>query len=164
MVWASCPAGTPQRPCPKPSRPCSPRSPAAQVRPGDVAGAQPQVLVPRGSRANPSHLCGLLLSPPRSQDPAPSSAPQEASDGGKVAEPSGEPLPTLPLTPHSPTRCPLGCGSVLNLRSPGLSSTQPPVRPWSVSGISRPPSEGQAPPPAPWTGDWLGSSIWGRVL
>lgn len=43
--------------------------------------------------------------------------------------------------------------------SPGPSSMQPPVRPWSASGISRPPSEGRALPPAPWTGDRLGSSF-----
>lgn len=57
-----------------------------------------QVLVPLGSRVNPGRPLGLLLLPPRSQDPTPPSAPQEATDGGKVAEPLGEPLPTACLT------------------------------------------------------------------
>ena len=49
-----------------------------------------------GSSANPSCPLGLPLSPTRSQDPTPPSAPQEATEGSKVTEPSGEPRFALP--------------------------------------------------------------------
>lgn len=113
-----------------------------------------RVLVPLGSRVNPGHSFGLLLLPPRSQDPTSPSAPQEATDGSKVVEPLGEPLPTACLTLPTYPLCPVA----LLLLSPGLpvwssllfhvsgllSFAQPPVRFWSLSETSRPPSEGQA--------------------
>lgn len=82
-----------------------------------------QGLVALSSSADPScraagglHL-RLLLLPPRSQDPIPSSAPQEATDGSKVAEPSGELLST-----HSPS-CPPHPQPSHTQLSPGLVHT-----------------------------------------
>lgn len=181
MLWAPCFTGAPLHapgpPCPQRGRPCSPQRPAAQVRLGGRTGRRSPVLVPSGSSANPICPLGLFLSPPRSQDPTPTSAPQEATDGGKVAEPSGEPLPTVrPACPPAycppppPAVVPWPCTHLLfgglaksHVSGP-LSSAQPPVGPWSASGTSRPPSEGQALPPSPSTGDWLGSSFWGAAL
>lgn len=142
-----CPRTSPPRarPAPWPPALCSSGEAAGQ------AGSSP-VLVPR---LQPNRRLLGCFSPSRSQDPTPSSAPQEASGGGKVAEPSGQ---HGPLPPPASPRCPPAWHPLLRLR---LCLPQPPARPWSASGTSRPPSEGQTPPPAPWTGDLLGTASGG---
>lgn len=132
MLWAPCFTGAPLHapgpPCPQRGRPSSPQRPAAQVRLGGRTRRWSPVLVPLGSSANPSCPLGLFLSPPRSQDPTPTSAPQEATDGGKVAEPSGEPLPTVCLACLPAYRPPAP-----RSRPPALHT--PPV--WRTCQVSR---------------------------
>lgn len=141
----------------RPPAPCS--SGEARSRAGGL-GRQRQAQSP---------LRPLLL-PARSQDPAPHSAPQEATDGSKAAEPAGETSRLSPgARPACPTSAPVpglsthseeGAGARLpESHCRPLSSAQPPARPCSASGTSRPASEGRAPPLAPWTG----TDCWGSL-
>lgn len=96
------------RPAPWPPAICSSGEAAGR------AGSDP-VLVPR---LQPNrHLLGCF-SPSRSQDPAPSSAPQEASGGGKVAEPSGQYAPPPPASPCCPGLAPAAQAAPLSSPAP----------------------------------------------